>query len=100
MYKTLTAQKLHYFARPQERVLRQQLDVRAAWKGSELRQRDDWCETLADADIAEIERAIGLAHQTGKPIGEMTSGDFPLPTLSKKIACWRIVPGFAAASAA
>jgi len=94
VYKTLTAQTLHYFARPQERVLREQLDVPAAWKGSELRQRDDWRETLTDADISEIERAMDVAHRTGKPMGELTRADFPLPTLSKKIARWRNEVGF------
>ena len=89
MYKTLTAQTLHYFARPQERILRESLDVPAAWKGSELRQRDDWRETLTDPEIGEIERAIEAARRTGKPMAELTSGDFPLPTLSNKIARWR-----------
>lgn len=89
MYKTLTAQTLHYLARPQERILREPLDVAAAWRGKELRQRDDWRETLTDDDIGEIERAIEAARRTGKPMGELSSGDFPLPTLSKKIARWR-----------
>ncbi|MBT8470071.1 MAG: TauD/TfdA family dioxygenase [Deltaproteobacteria bacterium] len=89
MYKTLTAQTLHYFARPQQRVLRERLEVPAAWKGSDLRKRDDYREALTDDDISEIERAIGVAHRTGKPMGELTRADFPLPTLSKKIARWR-----------
>ena len=89
VYKTLTAQTLHYLARPQERVLREPLNIAAAWKGSELRQRDDWRETLTDADIAEIERAIVHAKRSRKAMGELNKGDFPLPTLSKKIGRWR-----------
>jgi len=89
LYKTLTAQTLHYFARPQERVLREPLSIAAAWKGSELRQRDDWRETLTDADIAELEGAIATAKQTRKPMGDLTKKDFPLPTFSNKIARWR-----------
>ena len=89
MYKTLTAQTLHYFARPQERILREPLDVAAAWKGKELRQRDDWRETLTDYDIFEIERAVEAVRRTGKPMKELNSGDFPLPKLSKKIARWK-----------
>lgn len=89
VYKTLTAQTLHYFARPQERVLREPLNIAAAWKGSELARRDDWRETLTDTDIVELERAIATAKRTGKPMGDLTKDDFPLPTLSKKIDRWR-----------
>ena len=89
MYKTLTAQTIHYFARPQSRVLRAPLDTAAAWKGSDVLKRDDWREVLSDADVAEIDLAIAHAKQTGKPMGELTKRDFPLPTLGRKIARWR-----------
>jgi len=89
VYKTLTAQTLHYFARPQERVLREPLNIAAAWKGRELRHRDDWRETLTDADVAELERGIATAKRTGKRMGDLTKKDFPLPTFSKKIGRWR-----------
>ena len=89
MYKTLTAQTIHYFARPQARVLRQPLSIPAAWKGSELSQRSDWRESLTDADVAEIDHAVAVAKGTRKPMGELTKEDFPLPKLSKKIARWR-----------
>ncbi|MGB5704435.1 MAG: TauD/TfdA family dioxygenase [Polyangiales bacterium] len=91
MYKTLTAQTLHYFARPQERVLREPLRVPAAWTGSELAARDDWRETLSAEDVAELDRALATAKRTGKPIGALTKNDFPLPTLSKKVDRWRTV---------
>ena len=89
MYKTLTAQTIHYFARPQSRVLREPLDTAAAWKGSDVLKRDGWRAVLSDADVAEIELAIARAKQTGKPMGELTKRDFPLPTLSRKIDRWR-----------
>ncbi len=89
MYKTLTAQTLHYFSRPQERVLREPLRIPAAWKGSELLDRAEWCETLTDADVAELDRAVVAARRTGKPMGHLTRADFPLPTLSSKIDRWR-----------
>ena len=85
MYKTLTAQTIHYFARPQARVLREPLINRAAWKGSEIAQIGDWRETLTDADVAEIDHAVTVARGTRKPLGDLTKEDFPLPTLSKKI---------------
>ena len=89
MYKTLLAQTLHYFSRPQQRVLREPLEIPAAWKGRELANRDDWRETLTAEDVAELDAAIAAARQTGKPLGELTKDDFPLPTLSKKIDRWR-----------
>lgn len=90
MYKTLTAQTLHYFSRPQERVLREPLRVPAAWTGSELAQRNDWREALTGEDVAELERALAAARRTGKPMGELTKEDFPLPTLANKIDRWRM----------
>jgi len=90
VYKTLTAQTIHYFARPQARVLLEPLNIAAAWKGSELARREDWREALTDADIAEIDRALAAANGTGKPMGALTKEDFPLPTLTKKIDRWRL----------
>jgi hypothetical protein len=89
VYKTLTAQTIHYFARPQSRVLHEPLNIAAAWKGSEVAKRDDWRETLTDADVAELDHAVAVARGTGKPLGALTKEDFPLPTLSEKIDRWR-----------
>jgi hypothetical protein len=89
VYKTLTAQTLHYFSRPQERVLREPLEIAAAWKGSDLAGRDDWRETLTDDDVAELDHAVAAAKRSGKPMGKLTKEDFPLPTLAEKIDRWR-----------
>lgn len=89
MYKTLTAQTIHYFGRPQLRVLREPLNTPAAWKGSELTRTGQWCETLTDADVAELDHAVAVARTTAKPMGALTKRDFPLPTLSGKIDRWR-----------
>jgi len=90
VYKTLTAQTIHYFARPQSRVLREPLKITAAWKGSEVAQRDDWRETLTDTDVAEIEHAVVCAKRTGKRMGDLTKDDFPLPTFRRKVDRWRL----------
>lgn len=89
MYKSLTAQTIHYFARPQERVLHEPLDIPAGWKGSELARREGWREALTDEEVAELDRALDTARATGKPMGALTKEDFPLPTLCKKIDRWR-----------
>lgn len=88
MYKTLTAQTIHYFARPHAEVLREPLHVPAAWKGSELAGRRDWSESLSEAEVAELDRAVAFAKGTGKPMGELTKQDFPLPTLASKVERW------------
>lgn len=89
MYKTLTAQTLHYFSRPQERILREPLYIPAAWTGDDLASREGWRESLTDADVGEIDRALAAAKRTGKPMGQLTKADFPLPTLTRKIDRWR-----------
>ncbi|MGB5813389.1 MAG: TauD/TfdA family dioxygenase [Polyangiales bacterium] len=89
MYKNVTAQTIHYFARPHAKVLRQPTTSESAWKGSELAQRDDWCDALTDAEIAELDAALEHASQTGKPTRELSAADFPLPALRSKIAVWR-----------
>ena len=89
MYKSLTAQTLHYFSRPQERVLREPLEAPSAWKGSDLAGRDDWWESLTEGDVVELDRALAYAKLVDKPMGELTKRDFPLPTLEAKVARWR-----------
>ena len=89
MYKTLTAQTIHYFSRPHERVLRTPLDVPAAWKGRDVAARQDWREVLGPKDIGELERAIAFARKTGKATRELERDDFPLARMASRIARWR-----------
>src|SRR4051812_2591703 len=89
MYKSLRAQTLHYFARPHEAVRREPLRTAAAWKGAELRDEPSWQAPLAAAEIDELKHAVAFATATGKPLGDMTRADFPLPTLSRRIDDWR-----------
>jgi len=89
VYKTLTAQTLHYFSRPHQRVLREPLNIAAAWTGEDLERSDDWREELGPAEVSELDRALGAAKQSGKALGELTKDDFPLPTLSRTIDRWR-----------
>lgn len=89
VYKTLTAQTIHYFARPQAEILRKPLDIAAAWKGSDLASNGDWCERLSESEVDELDEALAYAKRIGKPLGSLTKQDFPLPTLSSKIDRWR-----------
>ena len=89
MYKTLTAQTIHYFARPQAEVLHEPLRVPSAWKGSDFSAREDWRASLGQNEVAELDRALASAKRTRKPLATLTKEDFPLPTLSAKIDRWR-----------
>ena len=89
-YKNATAQTIHYFTRPHARVLRSPLSGPSTWRGEDLAGREaDWHEELTEAEVAELDSALAHAASTGKPTGDLSSEDFPLPTLAKKIARWR-----------
>jgi hypothetical protein len=90
MYKSLRAQTLKYWARPHQRVPTAPIETAAAWRGAQMRQREDlWVARLAPAEIEELHAAQRVAAAGGKPLAQMTSADFPLPTLSARIAQWR-----------
>src|SRR5262249_36500015 len=82
------AQAMRYFQRPHDAVLRQPLGVPAAWRGAEMRQRDDWIVRLTPAEIAELERAADAATARGLGLDAVRREDFPLPTLARTIAGW------------
>jgi hypothetical protein len=87
--KTLIAQTLHYFSRPHERIRRDPITGQSAWRGSEMQTRTDWRVELDRAAIDEIERALGFARRTGRPLGELGKGDFPLSSLGPRIREFR-----------
>jgi hypothetical protein len=89
MYKSLRAQTLHYFARPQQRIPATPIEAPAAWRGKAMRESAEWIVALTPADIADLHAAQRFADAAGKPMGEMTQGDFPLPTLGPRIRQWR-----------
>jgi Taurine catabolism dioxygenase TauD, TfdA family len=89
VYRSLTAQTLHYFARPHWDVRRTPMAGAAAWRGNELAERTKWCVALTRSQIDELERAIAFARGTGKPTGSLRRSDFPLPTLTREVDHWR-----------
>jgi hypothetical protein len=89
VYKSLTSQSLHYFARPHAAVVRTPISHPSAWRGSELKDRADWRVQLTPAQIAEIDRGLDLAESSGHAIGDMRREDFPLPTLEGELERWR-----------
>lgn len=87
-YRSQIQQALHYFARPHTQPRREPLEGPSAWRGDAL-QPAQWVAQLTEEDVDEIERAIERARRLGKPIGELTSADFPLPRLDGRFAAWR-----------
>jgi hypothetical protein len=91
MYKSLRAQTLHYFARPQEGIPTAPIASPAAWRGADMRESREWIVVLTPGEVDELRAAQRHAHARGTPMGEMTRKDFPLPTLAPRIAMWRDV---------
>ena len=58
-----------------------------AWRGEELaRDPSSWLLTLSPAEIDDLDRALGIAKATGRPLEEITRDDFPLPVLGRRLA--------------
>ncbi len=89
MYRSLRAQTLHYLARPHERVPDAPVINAAAWRGADMRRRQDWQVQLTPAEIDECRHALQHACASGKPLARLTSADLPLPTLAARIGQWR-----------
>lgn len=89
-YRSVTSQTLHYLSRPHSEVCLTPINSEAAWLGKDLVVRDQsWCVSLTNDDILEIEQALDNVKALGKATGNLSKEDFPLPTVSKKIAVWR-----------
>jgi hypothetical protein len=54
-----------------------------AWRGDALAKDTSWIARLTDADIADVERALGAAKATGLPVEAIQREHFPLATMRK-----------------
>ncbi len=88
MYKSLRAQTLHYWARPQESVPTSPIQTPAAWHGADMRKTGEWIVDLAPTEVEELRGAVRHAQATGKAMGEMARADFPLPALGARVREW------------
>lgn len=88
-YLSFLDQLLRYFDR--EHVARPDGPVGgpAAWWGSDLAGSDEWVVHLDDDQVDELVRATAEAVASGRPMGELTAADFPLPRLTADIGQWR-----------
>lgn len=60
----------------------------STWRGPELRRVNDWTHRLTPDEVADLEHALAFAKATGKPMSELTRGDFPLALLDSVVAEW------------
>ncbi|MGH8221463.1 MAG: TauD/TfdA family dioxygenase [Woeseiaceae bacterium] len=59
---------------------------RSAWTGEALGRTDEWIYRLTARDLEEVERAVGHARATGKPLTQLERQDFPLGRLDDGLA--------------
>lgn len=88
-YRSLRRQTLHYWARPHTQIPRAPINSPAAWKGEDLRQRDNWQFHLSADDISELHSAVAYAQACPRTLENITTTDFPLPGLASRIREWR-----------
>jgi hypothetical protein len=88
-YKTVTAQALHFLLRPHTSIPESPVTSPAAWRGDDLGRSERWIDRLDGSDVAEIGTALAHARMSGKPLGQLTADDFPLPSLRARLESWR-----------
>lgn len=82
-------QLLHYFDRPHVAPPSAPVGGPAAWRGDALAASDVWRERLDAQQVAELKRAVDVARASGRPAAELTTADFPLPSLRASLDRWR-----------
>ncbi len=88
-FRTFSEQGSHYFGRPHDAIPAGPVEGPAAWRGDDLERDDSWQVAWTPEQIEEIERALEHARATGKPTGELTRDDFPLPGSKASFDAWR-----------
>jgi alpha-ketoglutarate-dependent taurine dioxygenase len=86
--RSFAAQALHYFRRDHEEVRREPLEGPAAWRGADLRDRDDWMVHLDATQVAELEAALAAVRARGLALEDLRREDFPLPGLAPRLSDW------------
>jgi hypothetical protein len=56
-----------------------------AWRGADLSRDPSWVETLTAEELADVDRALGIAKATGRPLIELQREDFPLPVARPRL---------------
>lgn len=62
------------------------LEPRCEWTAADVADEAVWTEQLTDAELDELDAAMRHARQRSDDVLELTRDDFPLPTLSDRLA--------------
>jgi len=65
------------------------IEGRAAWRGSDLAQTDDWIDRLSPVEQDEIERLVARLRRAGKSLHDLTREDVDLGPLAATVRAWR-----------
>jgi hypothetical protein len=63
-----------------------QITGASAWYGKDMAARTDWLEPLTPAEVDEIDAAAGALAAQDRDFAALAAGDFPLPTLGRRLA--------------
>lgn len=91
LYNSFVRQTLHYFSRPHQSILRQEIQSPSAWNREKIIQNPDLIYTFSSLDRKEVKLAVSDFLASGKALEKMRIEDFPLPGLKLKIKGWREV---------
>jgi hypothetical protein len=87
-YRSFAEQALHYFDRPHDDICREPVRSPSAWRGPEITRDNSWIERLTDDEVGELDAALSGVKRAGFDLAEAGRAEFPLPTLSRRIAQW------------
>ncbi len=62
------------------------LETRCEWRAEDVADPSAWTELLNESEIEEIDRALAVARAKSGDLLEIGRADFPLPTLSTRLA--------------
>jgi hypothetical protein len=62
------------------------LEVQANWRAPDVTDADQWTQRLSDDDHAELDAALARARSVTDDLLAVTADDFPLPSLSPRLA--------------
>ncbi|QIZ07749.1 TauD/TfdA family dioxygenase [Priestia megaterium] len=68
------------------KILKEKIQGRSAWKGTELAKDDSWIYYLSENTIAALEKALLHVQQKGLKAPDFQKQDFPIPDLADEIA--------------
>ena len=57
----------------------------SAWYGPDLKGHNEWIERLSESEIAEVEIAVERLEGSSLDLRSITSDDFPLPMLARRL---------------